>query len=818
MNQASAMPCPHRSILEKLDVEDVDSPDRLSLELHIESCRQCQSILQDIAAAGRIELATVTGASLRLPNSVPELPGFRIERELGRGGGSVVYLAEDLSTSRMVAVKLIPGGWIQGSALRARWLEEVRVAARMQHHHIVRLYRVEETLHWFLLVFEYISGGTLQNRMQQAITAMELAILMRTLAQAVEQIHLRGALHLDLKPSNILIDDSGGSTWAQIVPKVSDFGIARWNQSGTQPGFSGLQCRGTPSYMAPEQVMADYGPLTPATDVYGLGGILYTMLTGVPPFRGASSTEILRQVITDQVQPPQDFRADVSEGLAKIALRCLQKHPAKRFPTPQQLALALQKWIDSETLVCEARSGPHRRRTRSIKPIILMVAGLMVITGAVFRAGSPESDSTRHASGTSPSQRQNPERGTSDLSVAEWLEELAEEPAAFDGIRTNRLIAANRRYTEELLTRRPEPVDQWLRFGVLQQRAAERFSASLRTELYPAAKHLLAESVRLLEHAVNRQPDDQTTRLELIGAKVSQSQMRIQLAEYSPQERARQTLESAEFLLPAASHALRLKDTKQRIHWLGKILDQYRGTFWMTYWAGDEPSAAQLAGREKLCWSLLGDDRLHPDLACRHALMHSGSQSDDRMMLPEDGWVIPENRRLLVQEMVFTFLANRFFRSARLSEAAGDVPDPDAVWDGIIVDCQAFMRQRMIDPALLPDNLHRELIRPLASISTICRRDADIHEAELLQRGYLRLCEAADRYYPGNADVSLAFSEAHLQAWKNASRQGDMDAALLALRASLRAAENALDIAPDSERARFQVADRIKRMARAENR
>jgi serine/threonine protein kinase len=799
------------------EMENTDSPDQQSLELHIESCERCQSVLQDLAAASRMELATMTGAAIHLPKSEPKLPGFRIERELGRGGGSVVYLAEDLSTSRMVAVKLIPGGWIQGALLRARWLEEVRVAAQMEHHHIVRLYRVEETLHWFLLVFEYITGGTLQNRVQQPMPPMELAILMRTLAQAVEQIHQRGVLHLDLKPSNILLDDSLGSSWSEVVPKVSDFGIARWNQTCDQPGLSGLQGQGTPSYMAPEQILADFGPLTPATDVYGLGGILYTMLTGVPPFRGTCAPEILRQVIADRVQPPQHVRSDVSSELAEIALRCLQKHPKNRFPTPQHLARALQAWIDSETETDEVRSTQRWRKSVALTPIALLVGGLLAIAGTMLWRMTNGRDSHLHAVTTPASEQQDVDSWKSDLSVSEWLEELAEEPAAFDPRRAGRLVAASRRFTEELLTRRPTPVDQWLRFGVLQQRAAERITVSLRAELYPAARELLEESVRLLESAVEQQPEDQTTRLELIGAKVSQSQVRIQIDQYSPDQRTQHTLDCASSLLPTTSHVLRLKDQKQRVHWMGRILDQYRGTFWMTLWEGDEPTATQLGVWERQCWSLLGDEQRHPDLACRHALMQTSAEPEGWVVQPEDGWIIPENRRLLAQEAVFTHLADRFFRAARLSETTDDSSLSENEWNEIIVDSQAFMQQRKIDPSLLPGNLHYELIRPVATISTIYRCDRKIDQAESLQRAYLSLCKAASSYYPGDVEVCLAASEAQLQAWKNAIRRGHTEAAMQALQASLREAEIALDFAPDSTRARFQVADRIKRLARAEN-
>lgn len=824
MNEPVANECPHRSILESLGTLDRNDQEQESLELHVESCAHCQSVLQTVASSGRLDLSAVLSSSGRLPDVAPELPGFRIERELGRGGGSVVYLAEDLSTSRQVALKLIPGGWTQGSRLRSAWLDEVRVAARMQHQNIVRLYRVEETLHWFLLVFEYIPGGTLRDRLHLPIEPLQLAALMQTLARAVEQIHQTGVLHLDLKPSNVLVDDSQGSAWPQIIPRISDFGVsmwsdAEWDSADASTGRSAQQIRGTPSYMSPEQVLGDPDQLSPATDVYGLGGILYTLLTGALPFKGTTTDSILRQVLEARVIPPRQFRPDLPAELVAICLRCLEKRPVDRYATPMQLAAAISRWIDGQHQ--RRVSGTQKRRQWRLPVSAIsaaaVIAAAFLLMNSALQSGRSLSDTARTAivvAGGQHGVEPIHESAEPALSPAEWVNEIAEEPEAFDIDRAERLVDATSRHTDDILRAEPPQVDQWLEFGILQQRAAERFAASTRVELYPAADSILHDSVRLLERFVQTRPDDQTALLELVAARYSKSQLRIRLHQHPSGQLSQHELSCASCLLPAAAQALHIKDLKQRVHWLGMILDQYRCIASMAGWQNDEATANMLKAWELQCWSMIGDEQQIPDLAVRHALMHAGPDQNHWPSLPDQGWVVQENREILGREVVFHLLAEALFAAA---EKTNGQLGTNAHWSAEIDLARTYMQQQKISTATLPRIVHYELIRPVATVSTICRLESQMERADSLQQTYRELCETCKTIFPDNVDIHLAASEAQLQAWKNEIRRGHRDAAISALRASLQEAENALRVSPDSSRARFQVADRIRRLTRIQS-
>ena len=838
--------CPHHSILESLGSCDGDDAETQLLELHIENCDRCQEILQRVASSNRLDLTGTIDTVTHLPIVPPELPGFRIERELGRGGGSVVYLAEDLSTSRLVAVKLIPGGWIQGPSSRLRWLEEVRVAARMQHHNLVRLYRVEETPHWFLLVFEYISGGTLRDRMRRPVAQKELAELMRTIACAVEQVHLQGVLHLDLKPSNILIDDAHGSNWDQIVPKVSDFGIARWNQGTEEEQCGGLHRVGTPAYMAPEQVIGDPARFSPATDVYGLGGILYAMLTGAPPTEGSSASAIFGKVLTTKVEFPEDVRSNVPQGLADICLRCLEKHPQDRFQTPRHLADALQQWMEGE-----APSDKTWLR-RLLLPVsaafllaVMLLVTLQVLQPRLFSATSHSAVTAspvgENESMTASNAAEVPASQLEELSFAELINEISEDPAAFDSARLERLIAASQRHTVQALLDSSQPIDQWLRLAVLQQRAAERFALSIRSELYPAATSLLQNSVRLLERSVQLRPDDQSLLLELVATRYLQSQTRIQLNEMSLAGASQHVVQCASCLLPTTADAMRIQVQKHRIYWLGKILDQYRSIGSMTVWQGDTPTAMQVKSYESKAWLMMEREQQIPDLAFRHALIQTigahnnftgvasatndESRTDDAntdltiyamFSKPDTHWMIEDNRKWLETETIYHLLANVLFEECIYSKIAPDTSDSlsDSKWKDVIERALRFMDQQQIDRSALPGIIHYDLVRPLASIATFYRVHGRLDQAESLQVSYMKLCRIGEEYFPGNADLHLAVSEAHLQRWKNEIRRDHRNEAIIALKDSLHEAEIALDLSPDSTRARFQVADRIKRLTR----
>jgi serine/threonine protein kinase len=234
---------------------------------HVESCAICQAKLNQLVqndVAGAQELsALLPGADV-----APEIPGFLIERELGRGGMSVVYQARQPGLNRRVALKIVRSGPHSGSHEYTRWVREARSLSRVRHENVVRLYQVGEANGWLYLVIELVTGGPLRDRLDIPYAARDAARLVAIIAGAVGAIHREGILHLDLKPSNILLDGPADLPREQAKPMVSDFGIASLGNdpdvAATTTGTAGPL--GTPRYMAPEQIDGKRSAIGQAAD------------------------------------------------------------------------------------------------------------------------------------------------------------------------------------------------------------------------------------------------------------------------------------------------------------------------------------------------------------------------------------------------------------------------------------------------------------------------------------------------------------------------------------------------------------------------
>jgi len=310
---------------------------------HIERCPGCRDVLALCVRDGFDSLIPET-IGLPASDALPHIEGFTIERELGRGAMGVVYLAHRQAPQPPVALKLLPGGRHAGTRQRRQWLREAEAAAMVRHPNVVTLYDVAEADDWFFLELEYLAGGTLADRLSEPLAPRHAARLTETIARAVHHIHQCGQLHLDLKPSNILLDGKPDSGWDTVIPKVSDFGIARSAQPGaTDTGWLGAG--GTPSYMAPEQITQPRNAMSPAADIHGLGGILYHLLTGRPPYQGATVLETIDLVQRQEAVPPRRLNPRIPRDLETICLKCLEKEPGRRYPTAELLADDLSRWV-----------------------------------------------------------------------------------------------------------------------------------------------------------------------------------------------------------------------------------------------------------------------------------------------------------------------------------------------------------------------------------------------------------------------------------------------------------------------------------------
>jgi tetratricopeptide (TPR) repeat protein/tRNA A-37 threonylcarbamoyl transferase component Bud32 len=268
---------------------------------------------------------------------------YEIKKELGRGGMGVVYQARQVSLNRPVALKMIRAGILADDAELRRFQNEAEAVALLDHSGIVPVCEVgaHEGQNYFSM--KLVEGGCVAEKLAAFVdNPRAAATVLAQAADAVHHAHMRGILHRDLKPANIPVDTEGH-------PHVTDFGLAKRVEADVELTATGV-ILGTPAYMSPEQATGHRGAITTATDVHGLGTILYALLTGKPPFGGDSLIQTLDAVRTRPPEPPSLARAKVPRDLETICLKCLEKDPRRRYSGVQTLADDLRCWLDSRPI------------------------------------------------------------------------------------------------------------------------------------------------------------------------------------------------------------------------------------------------------------------------------------------------------------------------------------------------------------------------------------------------------------------------------------------------------------------------------------
>src|SRR5437016_2691711 len=305
-----------------------------------------------------------------------ELGDYELLEEVGRGGQGVVFRARQKSLNRTVALKVISlGQWARKAHVK-RFRLEAEAAAHLEHPGIVPIHEVGERDGQCYFSMKFVEGGQLDEVVRRApMSIRQGAELIAKVARTVHYAHEHGILHRDIKPGNILLDAKG-------EPHLTDFGLARLVESESSVTHT-LEVLGTPSYMAPEQAVGNNAAISSVTDVYGLGAVLYQLLTGQPPFAGGTTYETIKLLLDTEPRQPRQLNPKIDRDLSTICLKCLEKDPKRRYSSALALAEDLKHWLKHEPIQAR-RTGIFARGRKWVRrnPTSAFLAASLVALAA----------------------------------------------------------------------------------------------------------------------------------------------------------------------------------------------------------------------------------------------------------------------------------------------------------------------------------------------------------------------------------------------------------------------------------------------------
>ena len=314
------------------------------------------------------------------PSRLPQIPGYRVEKPLGRGGMGAVFLAVQESLERRVALKILNPGLAADADFVGRFLAEARAAAALSHPNVVTVHDVWEDAGRHLLSMEYMERGNLETRVvrEGRLPPAEVLQILTDAAKGLVFAEVRGIVHRDIKPANLMQDELGHT-------KIADLGLATHLEAEAQDEGSGKKIFGTPHFISPEQARGER--VDCRSDLYSLGATCYRLLTGHTPFEGATTRDILRGHFTGTPLPVRERANDVPEELARIVHRLLEKDPEARFPSASVLLQETERLRAGAAAPSLApsrrgRKGPLIAAAAAATLLIAIVAGLRILGGA----------------------------------------------------------------------------------------------------------------------------------------------------------------------------------------------------------------------------------------------------------------------------------------------------------------------------------------------------------------------------------------------------------------------------------------------------
>lgn len=803
--------CPSLDTLLHNCTSDTGSARVAEIDEHVEHCPRCQDALDRFAQAAWQGLHSRVGL-VAPPDRRPEIPGYELECELGRGGAGVVYKALQTELGRRVAIKVLPSGPESGSRERESWLREARNLAHVPWHPgIVRLIHPGQYDGLLYLVMELVPGGSLKDRLEGPMPPRAAAALLEKVTRAVDHIHHAGVLHLDIKPSNILLDGPAEIPWPEMLPRLADFGIARiGTESGaTQTTLSGAW--GTPRYMAPEQISLNRGKIGPAADVYALGATLYHMLTGRPPFAGETVLDTLVLVQTRDPARPGDLVRGIPRDLETICLTCLNKDPNRRYRSALELADELRRF--SEDLPIKARPvSPLERAGRWCRrrPAVAALLGLLTVTIVV---GSPLLFVLWQRAEIARVAAEANHRATS-LSRDELLNltlkayDVTQPPTHFTAFletaRTQELELRTKHPADLQLVRRLATIDRLLGFAYQRQNRL--------TE----ARTVLEESIALWDDLLGGGVDEE--------GRWEQMRSHLKLADLIPPlTKANLNLEAVDrWNARAIASASALSLTGTHLEVINDLSGIQRRFADQLARCGEIEAARRLLRANLrllqsppysesnspsvplckfLAWTALGEGPAHRELLRPAARAALGSGFTSEIL----DWTLAE---LTAWESGWR--GGRALGPAR-ETAAGQSPAAwaDAVIGRLQARCQEIGRPADAAPRVLW-KMHHFVV----SLAAEQRAAGDLPQAQETADRLAALADGLTRRYPRQPEGCLVMSECWDQRAKNAYRLDDADV-LPSLRRAFEAARDAVRIDPENIEARQVLDDRRTRLTQA---